>query len=400
MAGGHSKQEGPGLEIALTQEQQAIVDAVKKVTDGFDDEYWSGKEERKEFPHEFHRAMADGGWLGITMPEELGGSELGVTEAALMMHTVGRSAGGFAAASTIHINLFGPHPVKRFGTPEQKERILKPLIAGEDKVCFGVTEPNAGLDTTSITTFATKVDDGYRVTGRKLWTTSGQVANKILLLTRTTPKDECKKSTEGMTLFYTDLDKEQIEVRRIPKMGRNAVDSNAVFIDDFFIPDEDRIGEEGQGFKYILHSLNPERILIGAEAIGLGQNALDRAAKYAQEREVFGRPIGQNQGIQHPLAENWMALESAYWMMLRAAYLYDSDQSCGAEANAAKFLGGRAAFEACTQAVMTHGGMGYSTEYQVERLFRESIVLRILPVSEQMISNFIGQSVLGLPKSY
>ena len=323
-----------------------------------------------------------------------------MTEAALMMHTVGRSAGGFAAASTIHINLFGPHPVKRFGTPEQKERILKPLIAGEDKVCFGVTEPNAGLDTTSITTFATKVDGGYRVTGRKIWTTSGQVANKILLLTRTTPKDQCKKSTEGMTLFYTDLDKEQIEVRRIPKMGRNAVDSNAVFIDDFFIPDEDRIGEEGQGFKYILHSLNPERILIGAEAIGLGQNALDRAAKYAQEREVFGRPIGQNQGIQHPLAENWMALESAYWMMLRAAYLYDTDQPCGAEANAAKFLGGRAAFDACTRAVMTHGGMGYSTEYQVERLFRESIVLRILPVSEQMIANFIGQSVLGLPKSY
>ncbi|PIW54322.1 MAG: acyl-CoA dehydrogenase, partial [Sphingomonadales bacterium CG12_big_fil_rev_8_21_14_0_65_65_10] len=281
-----------------------------------------------------------------------------------------------------------------------KERILKPLIAGEDKVCFGVTEPNAGLDTTSITTFATKVDGGYRVTGRKIWTTSGQVANKILLLTRTTPKDQCKKSTEGMTLFYTDLDKEQIEVRRIPKMGRNAVDSNAVFIDDFFIPDEDRIGEEGQGFKYILHSLNPERILIGAEAIGLGQNALDRAAKYAQEREVFGRPIGQNQGIQHPLAENWMALESAYWMMLRAAYLYDTDQPCGAEANAAKFLGGRAAFDACTRAVMTHGGMGYSTEYQVERLFRESIVLRILPVSEQMIANFIGQSVLGLPKSY
>lgn len=400
MAGTHRKQEGPTVEIALTDEQQAIVDAVKKVTDQFDDEYWSGKEERKEFPHEFHRAMAEGGWLGITMPEELGGSELGVTEAALMMHTVGRSAGGFAAASTIHINLFGPHPVKRFGTSEQKERILKPLIAGEDKVCFGVTEPNAGLDTTSITTFATKVDGGYRVTGRKIWTTSGQVANKILLLTRTTPKDQCKKSTEGMTLFYTDLDKEQIEVRRIPKMGRNAVDSNAVFIDDFFIPDEDRIGEEGQGFKYILHSLNPERILIGAEAIGLGQNALDRAAKYAQEREVFGRPIGQNQGIQHPLAENWMALESAYWMMLRAAYLYDTDQPCGAEANAAKFLGGRAAFDACTRAVMTHGGMGYSTEYQVERLFRESIVLRILPVSEQMIANFIGQSVLGLPKSY
>ena len=384
----------------MSEDQMAIKDAVAKTIAPFDDEYWGKTDETGKWPEEFCDAMAKGGWLGIAFPEEYGGAGLGLTEAALMMHTVGRSAGGFAAASTIHINLFGPHPVKRFGTPEQKERILKPLIAGEDKVCFGVTEPNAGLDTTSITTFATKVDGGYRVTGRKIWTTSGQVANKILLLTRTTPKDQCKKSTEGMTLFYTDLDKEQIEVRRIPKMGRNAVDSNAVFIDDFFIPDEDRIGEEGQGFKYILHSLNPERILIGAEAIGLGQNALDRAAKYAQEREVFGRPIGQNQGIQHPLAENWMALESAYWMMLRAAYLYDTDQPCGAEANAAKFLGGRAAFDACTRAVMTHGGMGYSTEYQVERLFRESIVLRILPVSEQMIANFIGQSVLGLPKSY
>nr|WP_255643173.1 acyl-CoA dehydrogenase family protein [Acidocella sp. KAb 2-4] len=278
--------------------------------------------------------------------------------------------------------------------------MLTPLIKGTDRACFGVTEPDAGLDTTSITTFARKVEGGYRVTGRKIWTSSGQVANKIILLTRTTPKEDCKRPTDGMTLFYTDLDKTKIEVRRIPKMGRNAVDSNATFIDDYFIPDRDRIGEEGKGFHYILHSLNPERILVGIEAVGLGRGALARASNYARERKVFGRLIGQNQGIQHPLAENWAYLESAYWMIMRAAGLYDAGQPCGAEANAGKFLGGRAAFEACTRAVMTHGGMGYSTEYQVERLFRESILLRIAPITEQMILSFIAEKVLDLPKSY
>lgn len=388
------------MEIALTEDQDAIRQAVQKVCAAFDDEYWSGKEERKEFPHEFHKAMADGGWLGITHPEELGGANLGVTEAAIMMHAVSSSAGGYSAASTIHMNLFGPHSVVVFGTEEQKQRMLKPLIAGEDKSCFGVTEPDAGLDTTSITTFAAKVDGGYRVSGRKVWTSSGQVANKILLLARTTPKEDCARPTDGMTLFYTDLDHDQIEVKRISKMGRNAVDSNATFIDDYFIPDEDRIGEEGKGFRYILHSLNPERILVGIEAVGLGQGALARAAGYANERSVFGRQIGSNQGIQHPLAENWMYLESAYWMIMRAAYLYDAGEPCGAEANSGKFLGARAAFDACTRAVMTHGGMGYSTEYQVERLFRESILLRIAPITEQMICNFIGEKVLGMPKSY
>jgi acyl-CoA dehydrogenase len=388
------------LEIALSGEQEAIRDGVQKVCDQFGDDYWSKKDQDKQFPFEFHKAMAEGGWLGITMPEQLGGANLGVTEAALMMHTVSRSAGGYSAASTLHLNLFGPHAVVVFGNDEQKQRMLRPLIAGTDRACFGVTEPDAGLDTTSIKTFATKVDGGYRVTGRKIWTSSGQVANKIILLTRTTPKEQCARPTDGMTLFYTDLDHSQIEVKRIPKMGRNAVDSNATFIDDYFIPEADRIGEEGKGFHYILHSLNPERILVGIEAVGLGQGALDRAVRYAGERSVFGRLIGQNQGIQHPLAENWMYLESAYWMLMRAAYLYDAGKPCGAEANAGKFLGGRAAFEAATRAVMTHGGMGYSTEYQVERLFRESILLRIAPITEQMICNFIGEKVLGLPRSY
>jgi acyl-CoA dehydrogenase len=386
--------------IQLSEEQEAIRDGVAKVCDGFDDEFWSACDTEKRFPFEFHRAMADGGWLGITMPESLGGANLGVTEAAVMMHTVSRSAGGYSAASTVHLNLFGPHAVVVFGTDEQKERMLKPLIAGTDRACFGVTEPDAGLDTTSITTFATGVEGGYRVTGRKIWTSSAQVSNKILLLTRTTPRDQCRKPTDGMTLFYTDLDKSQIEVRRIPKMGRNAVDSNATFIDDYFVPDADRIGEEGKGFQYILHSLNPERILVGIEAVGLGQGALARAAQYARERVVFGRPIGANQGIQHPLAENWAYLESAFWMIMRAADLYDAGLPCAAEANAGKFLGARAAFDACTRAVMTHGGMGYSTEYQVERLFRESILLRIAPITEQLILSFIGEKVLGLPKSY
>ena len=388
------------MEIRFTEEQEAIRDGVKRVCDGFGDEYWSACDTEKRFPFEFHKAMAEAGWLGITMPEDVGGANLGVTEAAIMMHEVSASAGGYSAASTIHLNLFGPHAVVVSGTPEQKQRMLPPLIAGTDRACFGVTEPDAGLDTTSIKTFATKVDGGYRVTGRKIWTSSGQVANKILLLTRTTHKADCRKPTDGMTLFYTDLDHDKIEVRRINKMGRNAVDSNATFIDDYFVPDEDRIGEEGKGFHYILHSLNPERVLVGIEAVGLGRGALARAAKYAAERNVFGRPIGQNQGVQHPLAENWIYLESAYWMIMRAAYLYDAGLPCGAEANAGKFLGGRAAFEACTRAVMTHGGMGYSTEYQVERLFRESILLRIAPITEQLILSYIAERVLDLPKSY
>jgi acyl-CoA dehydrogenase len=388
------------VQIELSDDHKAIQENVKRICDGFDDVYWSNLDQSGEFPHEFHRAIADAGWLGITMPEHLGGAGLGVTEAAIMMNTITQSSGGYSAASTIHMNLFGPQAVVVFGNPEQQERMLKPLIAGTDKACFGVTEPDAGLDTTSIKTFATKVDGGYRITGRKIWTSSAQVANKIVILARTTPKDQCSRPTDGMSFFYTDLDHSKIEVRRIPKMGRNAVDSNATFIDDYFVPDCDLIGEEGKGFRYVLHSLNPERILVAAEGIGLGQGALARVSQYAKDREVFGRPIGMNQGVQHPLAESWMELESAFWMVMRAAYLYDSNQPCGAEANAGKFLAGRAAFDACTRAVMFHGGMGYSKEYQVERLFRESILLRIAPVSEQMIMSFVGEKVLGLPKSY
>jgi acyl-CoA dehydrogenase len=330
----------------------------------------------------------------------LGGAGLGVTEAAIMMHAVTRGGGGFSAASTIHVNLFGPHAVVVHGTDEQKARWLPPLIRGEQKVCFGVTEPNAGLDTTNIETFARRTNEGYVIRGRKMWTTTAQEADKILILARTRPRAECSRPTEGMTLFYTDLDRSKVEVRRIEKMGRSAVDSNAVFIDDLFVPDDDRVGEEGKGFRYLLDSLNPERILIGIEAVGLGRDALRRASDYARERRVFGRAIGQNQGIQHPLAENWAMLESAYWMCLRAGQLYDAKKPCGAEANAAKFLGARAAFDAATHAVLTLGGMGYAREYQVERLFRESILTRIVPVTEQLVLSFIAENVLDLPKSY
>ncbi|HEY0421556.1 MAG TPA: acyl-CoA dehydrogenase family protein [Acetobacteraceae bacterium] len=388
------------MDFSLSEQQIAIQEGVRRVCARFDDAYWTACDDDARFPAEFHAAMAEGGWLGITMPEEVGGSALGVTEAALMMGEVSAGGGGVAAASAVHINLFGPHAIVVHGTPEQKSRWLAPLVRGEEKACFGVTEPDAGLDTTSITTFAERVPGGYRVNGRKVWTSTAQVAAKILLLARTTSRQDSAKPTGGMTLFYTDLDRARIEVRRIRKMGRHAVDSNAVFIDDLFIPEQDRIGEEGRGFHYILHSLNPERVLIAAESVGLGRDALRRAANYARERVVFGRPIGQNQGIQHPLAESWAYLDSAHWSCLRAGWLYDQGLPCGAEANAAKLLAARAAFDACTRAVLTHGGMGYAQEYQVERLFRESILFRIAPVTEQLILSFIAEKVLDLPKSY
>lgn len=388
------------MDFTLTDDQKAIAEAVKRVCANFTDEYWSHKDTAAEFPHEFHVAMAADGWLGITMPEELGGSNLGVTEAAIMMNTVASSGGGAAAMSTLQINLFAPHPIVVLGTPEQKERMLKPLIRGAQKTCFGVTESNAGLNTTQIKTFAKKVEGGYLVNGSKIWTSTAQEADNILLLTRTTPFDGSAKPTDGMTIFFTKLDRTKIEVRRIPKMGRAAVDSNAIFIQDLFIPNEDRIGEEGKGFYYLLHSLNPERIIVAAGAIGIAQDALRRASAYAKDRVVFGRPIGQNQSIQHPLAQNWCAIEAAWLMTMKAATLYDHKQPCGSYANAAKLLGGRAAFDAATQAVLTHGGMGYAKEYQVERLFRESVLQRLAPITEQLILSFIAEKELGLPKSY
>ena len=382
-----------------TAEQNTIRDGVAAVCRRFGDDYWAECDQAARFPTEFHRAMAADGWLGLTMPENYGGAGLGVTEAAIVMHTVAMH-GAMTAASSVHINMFGTHPVVIHGTSEQHERWLPRLVAGEDQVCFAVTEPDAGLDTTNIRTFARKVQGGYRVSGRKMWTTTAQVANKMLLLTRTEPKANGKKSTDGITLFYTDLNRENIEVRRIAKHGRAAVDSNAVFIDDLFVPEDHRIGEEGKGFHYLLDGLNPERILVGMEAIGIGQNAIERASKYARERVVFDRKIGMNQSIQHPLAECWMNLQSAFLMGSKAAELYDSGKPCGAEANSTKFLGARAGYQAALQAVMTHGGMGYAKEYHVERLLREVLVTRLAPISEQLILCYIAERILELPKSY
>ena len=388
------------MDFELTEAQQALADAVTKLCAPFDAAYWRKCDQEGQFPEAFVQAVAEGGWLGIAMPETYGGSGQGITEAALFAHAVARSGAGMSGASAVHINLFGPHPVVVFGTEAQKEAVLPPLIAGKDRVCFGVTEPDAGLNTTALKTRAVPVPGGYRITGQKLWTSTAQIANKILLIARTTPREEAARPTEGLTLFYTDLDRSAITVNAIPKMGRAAVDSNALFIDDLFVPEEHRIGAEGDGWRCLLHGLNPERILIAAEAVGLGQAALERAARYARERVVFDRPIGQNQAIAHPLAECWMALEAAWLMTLRAASRYDAGLPCGADANAAKYLAAEAAFKACERAVLTHGGMGYAKEYDVERLFREVMIPRIAPVSQEMIRNFIAEQVLDQPRSY
>lgn len=388
------------MNIELSEDQRALVQAIESVCQQFDDEYWLARDQDGVYPHDFHKALADGGWLGIAMPEQYGGAGLGMMEAALMMHTISRTGAGFSGASAVHMNIFGLNPVVVFGNDEQRARFLPPLIQGKDKACFGVTEPNSGLDTSKLETRAVLQGDHYQVHGRKIWISTAQVANKILLLARTTPLSEVKKPTEGLSLFYTDLDRSTIEVRHIGKMGRNAVDSNMLFIDGLRIPVEDRIGEEGKGFSYLLHGLNPERILIASEAIGLGRAALEKATLYAKERHVFGRPIGQNQGIQHPLAQAWMQLEAADLVTLKAAALYDAGKPCGEYANAAKYLAAEAGFQSCQTAIQTLGGMGYAKEYHVERYLRESFIPRLAPVSPQLIMCYIAEKVLGLPKSY
>ena len=388
------------MDFTLTPEQEQVRDLVQRICSGFDDAYWLRKDNEAAFPEEFHRAIADAGLLGIAMPEAFGGSSLGITEAAVMMRAVAESGAAMAGASSVHMNIFGLQPVVVFGTEQQKARMLPPLIRGEQKACFAVTEPDAGLNTTEIATRAERTDGGWSLSGQKIWISTAQVADKALILARTTSLDRVERKTDGLSLFYTDLDRSRAEVRRIRKLGRHAVDSNMVFFDAMPIPEEDLIGEAGQGFRQILHGLNPERILIAAEAVGIGHAALRRATGYARERVVFGRPIGQNQAIQHPLARCWMNLEAANLLVFKAASLYDAGQDCGAEANAAKFLAGRAAFDAATAAVLTHGGMGYSAEYHVERYLRESLIPRIAPVSPHMIQNYIAEKVLGLPRSY
>lgn len=388
------------MNFELSEQQLAVKEAIERICQDFDEGYWLEHDRTGEFPEEFVKAITDGGWLGIAMPEAYGGAGLGIAEAVTLAHTIARSGAGMSGASAIHLNLFGPNPIVVYGTEEQKARFLPPLIQGNDRACFGVTEPDAGLNTTRLQTRAVRDGDHYIINGRKMWTTTAQTATKILLIVRTTPLEACAKPTEGLTLFYTDLDREAIEVRLIEKMGRKAVDSNALFIDDLVVPVENRIGEEGEGWRCLLHGLNPERILIASEAVGLGQAALERAARYARERVVFDRTIGKNQAIQHPLAVNWMELEAAMLMVFKAASLYDQGKPCGAESNTAKFLAAEAALSACQRAVLTHGGMGYAKEYHVERYLREIMIPVIAPVSQEMIKSFIGEQMLGQEKSY
>jgi acyl-CoA dehydrogenase len=379
------------MDFAFSPEQERIREAIAKLCERFGDDYWLAHDRDGEFPADFHQACARDGWLGIAMPEAYGGAGLGISEAAVMMQAIAESGAGFSGASAVHMNIFGLNPVVVFGTEEQKRRWLPPLIAGQERACFAVTEPNTGLNTRNLKTRAEKRGGEYRVSGQKVWISTAQVAEKVLLLAR---------ADAGLTLFYTDLDRRHVEVREIEKMGRHAVDSNQVFFDALPVPERDRIGEEGKGFEVILHGMNPERILIAAELVGLGRCAVKRAASYARERIVFDRPIGQNQAIQHPLAANWMALEAAGLMVCKAAWLYDAGKSCGAEANSAKYLAGEACFDACQQAVMTHGGYGYAAEYHVERYLREALLGRIAPITPQLILCYIAERVLGLPKSY
>ena len=388
------------MDFSLTSDQSNIRDAVLKHCAQFSDDYWLERDHSAEFPHDFYASMADAGWLGVAMPEAVGGAGLGITEAAIMMQAVAEAGGGMTAASTIHGPVFSLEPIDLFGTDAQKRRMIPPVLSGAEKMCFAVTEPNTGLDTTKLKTAAKKVDGGYLVNGDKIWITNAHVADRMMLLARTTPIEEVARKTDGLSLFFTKLDRDHIEHRLIPKMGRHAVGSNMLFINDLFIPEDDRIGGEGDGFRIILKGLNPERILLGAEAIGIGRNAIQRAARYARERIVFDRPIGMNQGIQHPLAKCWMQLEAANLMVMKAATLFDRGEDCGTEANAGKYLAAETAFEACHTAMLTLGGMGYAQEYHVERLLREVLIPRTAPVSPHMILNFIAERVLELPKSY
>ncbi len=383
------------MDLSLSPEQEAIRESVAAICAGFDDTWWLEKDRHGGFPHEFHAAIAQAGYLGICIPEEYGGSGLGITEAAVMMEAIAASGGGMSAASAIHMNIFGLNPVVVFGTEAQKRRFLPPLVRGGEKACFGVTEPTTGLDTTRLKTRAVRHGDRYVVDGQKVWISTAQVADRILLLARTGGP-----GADGLSLFYTALDRTRCSVREIEKMGRKAVDSNEIFFEGYEVPADDLIGEEGKGFRQIIHGLNPERVLLAAEAVGLGRAALARATAYAKERVVFGRPIGRNQAIQHPLAQDWMALEAAWLMTLNAAGRYDAGQECGAQANAAKYLSAEAGIKACQDAVMTHGGFGYAREYHVERYLREAMIPWIAPVSPHMICSFIAERVLGLPKSY
>src|SRR5271154_1427009 len=387
------------MDFELTESQREIVNGIRTLCRRFPDEYWRGHDQRHEFPHDFYKAIGDAGYLGIAIPEEYGGSGLGITETALLMGEVAYH-GAMNAASAIHLGMFGLMPLVKHGSEDLKRRHLPRAISGEMHVSFAVTEPDAGNDITHIKTFARREGDNYVVNGRKVFITKAQESSKMLLLTRTTPLEEVSRKTDGMTIFFADIDRDAIEVRELHKMGRHAVDTNLLFIDNLKVSAADLIGEEGKGFRYLLDGLNPERILIASEAIGIGRAAVDKAVRYAKERIVFGRPIGQNQAIAHPLADSYSKLEAANLMMMKAAWLFDHRKPCGPEANIAKLRAADAAWEACDRAVQTLGGYGYMKEYDVERYFRECRLLKIAPVSQEMVLNTISEHVLHLPRSY
>ena len=388
------------MDSMLTPEQNQIREAVLQLCKQFDDQYWLDRDADGKFPEEFCRALADGGWIGVAIPEEYGGTGLGVTEAALVVQAISESGAANSGVSAVAIGLFGVTPLLAYGSEEQKSTWLPRIVRRDDIACFGVTEANTGHDTTRLKTRAVRNGDHYTIHGEKVWISTAQVANKIMLVARTTPLEDIEKPIDGISLFYTDLDRDYVDIRKIEKMGRKAVDSNELFFEGMPVPVEHRIGDEGMCFRYLLKGLNAERILIAAGLVGLGRVALRRATDYARERVVFGRPIGKNQSIQHPLAANWAQLEAANLMVLKAASLYDKGEECGAEANASKYLAAEAAFDTCTNAVMTHGGMGYAKEYHVERYLREVMIHRLAPVSPQLILCYLAERVLGLPKSY
>ncbi|KAI9731642.1 MAG: hypothetical protein M1818_007772 [Claussenomyces sp. TS43310] len=396
----------------FTETQLQVREAISKICSRFPDEYWQKHDESGEYPHELHAALAKDGWIGIALPEELGGAGLGISEATMMLQTISESGAGMAGAQSIHANVYATQPVAKFATPEQRQEMLPKLISGSSRVCFGVTEPNTGLETLKLRTMAVKNGDNYAISGQKIWISSAQVATKMVLLARTTPLEEVKKASEGLSLFFIDLDRTKpgLDLRKIPKMGTRAIDANEVFFDNYSVPTSTLIGLEGQGFKIVLHGMNAERCLLAGEALGLGYAALYRASNYARERTVFGRAIGQNQGISHPLADAYMNLEAAKLATYHAARLYDrsvlsgdrsiTPHAVGVACNSAKYLAAEAAFKACERAVLTLGGMGYAREYHVERYLRECFIPRIAPVSREMIMNFVSEKVLDLPRSY
>jgi acyl-CoA dehydrogenase len=387
------------MDFALTEQQEMIRKEVATLARSFSLDYWLERDRKHEYPWEFVKAFAEGGWLGALIPEEYGGLGLGVAECGVMMQEIAASGAGASGASAVHFYLFPPAPIIRHGSERMKRDFLPKLARGEILMAFGVTEPTAGVDTSRIRTKAEKVDGGWVVNGQKVWISNAQNADKILLLARTSPRNEAKP-LDGMTLFFTDLDRNRITVREIEKLGRSAVDSNELFIDDLRVRDDDVVGEVGRGFRYLIDGLNSERIVVGLEGVGLGQAALELATKYANERMVFGRPIGKNQAIAHPLADSWIRLESARLMAMHAAVLYDDHQNCGVQAAAAKYLGAEAGFDACDRAMSTYGGYAYAKEYHVERLWREARLLRNAPLSQEMVLNHIAAEALNLPRGY